>query len=223
MRSLLLDLLRYSVAYGRWIASFRRLWIAFAVVAIAAALSALLPGKAEDQIRYCGLALQLFGVGTVVLLLKDKTATFGRPGLLAYLRERLAARPRFRAQPQSVTLSGAECRSTAGVLRGSVWQGTPAGASAEDRLMALEQNAETLRKDLEWHASQARQASEQLRTELTSERQEREAKVTDVSRRLERLGAGGLHIEAAGLFWLILGIVLATVPHETAKLLGLAQ
>jgi hypothetical protein len=36
---------------------------------------------------------------------------------------------------------------------------------------------------------------------------------------LEKLGAGGLHIEMMGVFWLVLGVVLATVPGEIAAVL----
>jgi hypothetical protein len=87
----------------------------------------------------------------------------------------------------------------------------------------LESNAETLRGDLEWHAQQARSVSERLRSELDTEREARRSAVTSVEQRLERFGAGALHIEAAGLFWLVLGIVLATIPVELARFVGLQQ
>ena len=223
MPPLITDTSRFIVAYARWIGSFRRIWAALAVVLVAAALSALIPAKPEDQIRYCGLALQLLGVGTVLALLTDKTVMFGRLGPLEYLRERFAARPRFRPRSHTISLSGVASATATGSARLSTWRGSVSSATVEERLSALEGNTETLRQDLQWNAQQAQQASEKLQTELRAERLTRQSSVTAVEQRLEKLGAGGLHIEAAGLLWLILGTVLATIPLELARLFGLTQ
>ena len=223
MPTLLADIARFVIAYAKWVSSFRRIWVALGVVAVAAALSALIPAKPEDQIRYCGLLLQLLGVGTVVALLADKTTTFGRLGPLAYLRERISARPRFRPQSQTIALSGVAASTAIGSAHLSVWRNPAAGASVEDRLAAMEGNVEGLKQDLQWNAQQNRQVSDQLRTQMDTERATRQSSVTAVEQRLERFGAGGLHIEAAGLLWLVVGIVLATVPLEIAKLFGLVQ
>jgi hypothetical protein len=34
--------------------------------------------------------------------------------------------------------------------------------------------------------------------------------------RLEGLGAEGLHVEMSGVFWLVVGVVLDTIPGEVA-------
>ena len=223
MPSFFVDIVRYLAAYPRWIGSFGRIWVALAAVCIAVALSALIPAKAEDQIRYSGLMLQLLGVGTVVALLRDKAEAFGRLGLIGYLRERFAARPRFRPTSHTIALSGVASASAAGSAHLSMWRNPDAAATVENRLAMLEGNAETLRQDLAWHSQQARQVSGQLEAELNAERKERLSTVGAVEQRLDKFGAGGLHVEASGLFWLILGIILATIPLEVAKLLGLAQ
>ena len=223
MPSLVRDLIQFAVAHVRWTASFRRVWVALAVIATLGVAAALLPGKADDRIRYCGLALQLLGVGTVLVLLREKTETFGRSSFVGYIRERLAARPRFRPPNRTVTVSGISSSFATGSAHASVWRNPATAASPDERLAMLEGNIETLRKDLEWHAQQARQASESLRSELNTERQGRQEAVASVALKLDRFGAGGLHIEAIGLFWLFLGIIMATVPTELATLLGLAQ
>jgi uncharacterized protein YjeT (DUF2065 family) len=221
VQSLLSDIARYVVALGRWLGSFHRIWLALAVPCGALALSALIPAKPDDQLRYCGLALQLLGVGTVIALLRDKSATFGRLGFLAYFRERFAARPRFRPPTTTISVSGVSSSSAVGNAHGFAWHGPAPAASPDERITMLEHNVETLRKNLDWHSQQYRQADAQLQTELSAERQSRQASVAAVEQRLERFGASGLHIEAAGLFWLVLGIILATIPSEIAKLLGL--
>jgi hypothetical protein len=223
VRTLILDIGKYLAANARWLLSLWRIWGAIAVVVAVAVLSTLIPAKPEDQIRYCGLALQLLGVGTVVALLQDKSQTFGRLGFFAFLRDRLAARPKFRPRAHVVNVTGIASASATGSARISVWRQAPEPAAVEDRLSALEGNTESLRQDLEWHSQQNRQASEKLRSELEAERGARRDGIAVVEGRLNELGAGGLHIEAAGLFWLVLGIVLATIPLELAQLLGLAK
>ena len=69
----------------------------------------------------------------------------------------------------------------------------------------------------------ARESTDRLATELNTERHAREATDSAIREQIEKFAAEGLHIEAAGLFWLILGIVLATIPAELAKLLHLAK
>lgn len=221
MQSLLIDIARYVVALARWLCTFRRIWIALAVPCATLAVSMLLPYKADDQLRYCGLVLQLLGVGTVVFLLRDKSATFDHLGIRSYFRERLAARPRFRPPTKTISLSGVSCSTSVGSAHGLAWFSPSSFASSDERLVMLERNFETLRENLDLQSQQYREADAKLHTELGVERQSRQASVTVVEQRLERFGASGLHIEAAGLFWLVLGIILATVPSELAKLLGM--
>jgi len=64
------------------------------------------------------------------------------------------------------------------------------------------------------------QEESQKRAEaLGLERSTRESVVNSLQTQLDKFGADGLHLETAGLVWLILGIVLATAPTEVAMVL----
>jgi hypothetical protein len=221
VQSLFNDIAKYVGALGIWIGSFRRIWLAIAVPCGVLALLYLYPLDWGDRFRYCGLVLQLLGVGTVIYLLRDKSATFGRLGFLAYFRERFAALPKFRPTIKTISASGVSSTSASGFAHGFVWHNLISSASPEERITILEKNVETLRTNLDLHAQKYRLVDQRLQTELSAERQSRIASVASVEQRLERFGASGIHIEAAGLFWLVLGIILATVPVELVNLLRL--
>ena len=219
MPSFLVDIRNWLVAIVRWLAQPWRAWGAVGVVVGVAAISWLLPGTPEDRIRYCGLALQLLGVATVVALLQDKRRTFNRQSLFKQLTQWLAARPRFRPTGHTISLSGVFTSSATGSATLSVWRHAAPSAPIEDRVAALEGNIETLKQDIESATKRSIESAGRLATELNTERQAREATDAAIRSQIEKFAAGGLHIEAAGLVWLILGIVLATVPAELANLL----
>jgi len=71
-----------------------------------------------------------------------------------------------------------------------------------------------LRKDLnaELHALTAR-------SEVES--QERRSGDERILAKLEEFSVGGLHVEAVGVAWIMIGLVLATAPDELSRLLAL--
>ena len=223
MLSFLVDIRSWFVAIFRWLVRAWRAWGAVGVVGGVAAISSLLPGTPEDRIRFCGLALQLLGVATVVALLQDKRRTFNRESLFEQLTQWLAARPRFRPKWHTISLSCVSTSSATGSANLSVWRRAAPSAPVEDRVSALEGNIETLKQDIESATERAVQSAGRLATELNTERQARDATDAAIRSQIEKFAAGGLHIEAAGLFWLILGIVFATIPAELAKLLELIK
>lgn len=195
MFTFLRDGTRYIVATCRWVISLWKLWGTVAVVVLVAAACALLPGKPDDQIRYSGLILQLLGVGTVIALLKDKTKTMGRLGLWAHIRERWSSRPKFGDRRQ-IERASREASSTAvGSDYASVWRRAPESASIEERLRMLEANTETLHRDCDSRSKQYLEASQRLTAELEEERRARTHGLSTLESRLDKLGAGGLHIE----------------------------
>jgi len=54
---------------------------------------------------------------------------------------------------------------------------------------------------------------------VAKERTERTSAISGLRVQVDNLGAGSLHIEMMGVYWLIAGTVLATVPAELAVLL----
>lgn len=222
MSSLARDLTQFIIAYFRWLASFRRAFIVLVPPVVALLSAVFLPGNPEDQIRRWGLALQLLGVGTVAFVLRGKATIFGR-SVVGYFRQRFATRPRFRPPTQTLSAGLFVNSSTFGRAHLDEWQITAATDSLEERLSKLERNIEIVRKTLDRNSQKARQASKTLQENLNSERRNREESIAKIDQQLHGLGAGGLHIELAGVIWLAFGIVMATIPTELARLLGLEQ
>jgi len=100
-----------------------------------------------------------------------------------------------------------------------VWRGAPPDASVEARLAALEANLATLRIEQAETAKESQEATRKTNEAVDAERRVRESAVTALRAQLEGLGARGLNVEMMGVFWLILGVVLATVPGEIAAVL----
>lgn len=221
MFQFLQDLRRYGWAHALWIARPRKAWLCVAVILVALLVTRFATARPDDHLRYAGLVLQLVGVGTVAYLLRDKRVTFARKSLLSALREWAAARPRFRPRTVTLQVSGAAHAHATSHARLSVWRNVPRAAAMEERFAALEANLAELRTEHSETSSRLSRAQSRLSEDLTAERRERENADRASSEKLEKLGAAGLHIEAIGLIWLVTGIVLATIPAELAKLVGL--
>lgn len=176
----------------------------------------LLPGTIDDRVRYCGLALQVIGISTVAWGLRARRRLFNLPSLWDNLRAYLGQCLRLGAKPQTNSFSGTGGYSLSGRGRVSSWQGVPPDASIEDRLAALEANVESLKTQQAETDKELQEETRKLIEAADSERRMRESAVIDIRRQLGTLGAGGLQLEWAGVFWLILGVVLATAPSEIA-------
>jgi hypothetical protein len=178
---------------------------------------------ADPVLRYCGLAFQLLGILTVVLGLRDKRRLFDRPSLLENIRLWLDRRPRWEAKPQTFLVTGTDEISLADSVKASVWRATSADAPIEARLALLEANLATLRTEQTEAAKQIQAATRKTNEAIDAERRSRESAVTALRVQIEGLGVGGLHVEWTGVAWLILGVVLATVPGEIAAALKWCQ
>jgi hypothetical protein len=96
-------------------------------------------------------------------------------------------------------------------------------ATVEARLDALEANLLTLRQEHTETAQELRESARRTDEAVTSERRARESAVTSLRSQLEGFGVGDLYVEMIGIFWLVLGVVLATIPSEVAGALRWRQ
>lgn len=211
---------RWIVALTHWMAEAWRVWGAVGLVVLVAFIGSWFPGNPDDRVRYCGLVLELLGIFTVVSGLRDKQRIFNRPGLLDHVLSWLASFPRWRTRAQTISLSAVSSATAICTGKLSVWRGTSSEASVEARLTALEANIETLKSEHAETSKELQEAKRKMTEAVTLERLARESADRDIRKQLETLGAGSLHLEAAGLFWLILGVIFSTVPAEVAKALA---
>ena len=221
---LIQNLGRWVRALAHWLVEAWRVWVPVLVVMLVLIVASQLPlSLADPVLRYCGLAFQLVGILTVVSGLRDKRRLFNRPSLLENIRRWLDRRPRWGAKAQTILVAGTGSISLSGSVKLSVWRGTPAEASIEARLAALEANLATLRTEQAETVKEFQEATRKTNEAVDAERRARESAVTALRVQLEGLGAGGLHVEMMGVFWLVLGVVLATVPGEIAAALKWCQ
>jgi hypothetical protein len=90
-------------------------------------------------------------------------------------------------------------------------------------LATLEANVATLRAEQAETAKEFQEATRKVNEAVGVERLARESAITALRLQLEGLGAGGIHVEMMGVFWLVVGVVLATVPSEIAVALRWGQ
>jgi DNA-binding protein H-NS len=89
----------------------------------------------------------------------------------------------------------------------------------EARVAVLEANVATLRTEQEDTYTQLREEMTKRLEAINVERQAQESVTNELRTQLDSFGAGSLHLETAGMFWLVLGVVLATASTEVAAAL----
>lgn len=201
-----------------WIGRAWRVWGVLAVVVFVAGIGSILPGTLDDRIRIAGMTLELLGIFTVAFGLKEKRVLFQRPSLLDRLRTWFKSRPRFGTQNISASITGVGGIGSASAFgRASVWLGTPPNASVEIRLATLEANILRLREEQSEIEKRVHEETRHRNEALKAEREERQTVTRELRTQLDTFGAGNLDIEAAGIFWLVVGVMLATASPEIAK------
>ncbi len=207
---------RFNRALIGWLLESQRVWITGAAIVLILGVAWLLPICRETALRWAGMLIELSGIGTVVLGLMAKHRLFKLPSVLENALSWVQRRPKWKATPTILEVKTAETIELSGTARVSVWRGTPDGASLEDRITALEQNLQTVRKkqsEIEKRLDEERREQQQA---LTIETRAREATDQDLRNILEDLGSGGLYLEAMGIAWVIVGVFLATISSDIA-------
>lgn len=210
-------------AVAHWLWDGREGWgpplIAVGIVIAASSSTKVL----DDGLRYAGLILQILGVATVAVGLRGRRQTFQRPGLPRLFLQWLTRFPRYTSKPHVISAQGIASASASGSAHGFGWHGVPDNATVEDRLVALQKNLDTVKQLALDAQKQAQVEAARLHAKLESEKRERETSDRVLGAKLETVGVGNLHLEAAGVFWLIVGIILGTAPSEMVTLIEWIQ
>lgn len=171
-----------------------------------------------DQIRISGYFLQLFGIITVAIGLKNTRKLFNQPNIIERFVTWAKRFPNIFAKPQTVNVSGAITGFGALDATGNVVSSMD--KSLEDRIKILEANYKQLQTDFEQAQKDFTNKVVNLKDAITAESDIRKKTDTIIQKKLEEFSVGGLHIESMGLVWLILGVTFATLPTEIAYLLS---
>jgi hypothetical protein len=177
-------------------------------------LAYLIWPNSGDWLRYSGLAFEMLGIVTVWAGLRDRRILFGKQSEFAKLSDWLKRFPLPGAQPRVIEVRGISGGlEFAGQAKATLWRGTSASSSIEDRVVALEANVQTLRKELTNLEQWAQKETQERQDTDNVERQKRESNYKDINATLESLGAGNLPLETLGLIWLALGVILSTLSQ----------
>lgn len=169
----------------------------------------------EPTFRKVGLALQLLGVGTVALGIRDTRKRFKQPGYLrrfaAWIWD-LPVRWPWRRRDAIAHATGA--MSITGSASGRAWSSAAPGSDLAARVLALENNTASLQATVAEGQAELRKGLDTTAAEVASEVQTRTTQFTEMYRLLTALHVGGLDISVVGLVWLAVGLILATVFVE---------
>ena len=202
----------------RWLAKPRLAWFSLLIVGISIYF-ALRIGT-EDAVRLWGLALQLLGLAAAALGIRDTRRMFGKPSFLQLVRGWISSIPGFSPPTQTIELSGTA--SVGCAASANLWAGTKPGASIEDRLNAAESNLRALENRLNAAESGIETNHRELTHKIRDESDIRKEQIRLLDLRIEAASTDGLHLAAAGAFWLAVGVTMSTAPKELLCILGAA-
>ena len=200
-----------------WMAEIPTFWTCVAVLGVVTAGCLSSTKVPDDGLRYAGLLLQLLGVGVVAYTLRGRGKLFGKEPVLTFAVGWLRRAPRFRPRHIILEASGSSQANASASAEATVWRGPRLEQSLEAQLDAIRENMATLRQQLERAEYRSSQKVAELYNAIESERAQRSSQLQETKKTLEILATDSLYLEVAGLAWLVVGIVLATVPQELAK------
>ncbi|MEZ5530927.1 MAG: hypothetical protein R3E69_00930 [Steroidobacteraceae bacterium] len=208
----LLQWLKYVVV---WLTEPRVAWVTLIAIGVSVAFVTR-PEVTEPQIRITGLVLQLLGIGTVAWGLRETRKLFGRPSLYGLFREWLHRFPmlggRVHSMSANVRLGGVTANG-----RGHVSASAGANPTVKARIEALEKNVVFLSDRI---AQTQNEMDKKFRDQAERLKEERVAWQRDheqLSKRLEATETGGLHVSAAGVLLLFVGVAMSTASPEIQR------
>lgn len=192
----------------------------FVLLVVVLSLFMSLSSKSPDAVRLWGLFLQLLGIAAAAIGIRDTRRMFGKPSFLQLVRNWFSAIPGFRQKPVHAEMSatasfGSSCSA-------NVWAGTRPDASLEERVDAAERNLRQLEGRLNAAENDIATNHRDLSGKIREESDSRKEQDRLLHLRIEAASTDGLHLAAAGAFWLAIGVTMSTAPVELLKLSGAA-
>jgi hypothetical protein len=194
--------------------------VAILAAFIGCALSIALSTNDSAAVRYAGTLLELSGLITVALGLRDTLRQFGQPPVARRVWHWFGALLQAFRRPEPIILSAEMKASGRAGGRGRLTVSAGPGASLEQRVELLERHAEELEAELEKEYREVRELIGGIEKSLRKEGDERRRADDRITRQVEGVAMGGFHLEAVGLFWLGLGLLGANIPDEIARVLS---
>jgi len=166
----------------------------------------------NDSLRYSGLILQLLGLITAALGIKDTRKKFGHPSLLDSLwnivRSMIPAIKNDKVEVNRIdshlSMSDYSCvRIKAGE-----------NSSLERRVKTLEDNFNQTYNQLNEFQYEVKNELSNVSMGLEKEKTESNKRYKYLDKKIELVSTDGLHLATVGVVWLFIGILLSTIPSE---------
>lgn len=175
-----------------------------------------------ETMRWCGMAYQIIGVLYVVYGFNEARRMFDRPGLLGsiWLWIRNLRHIVLGKKPGVLSLSAHMNTGLDGVS--ATVTILPPNATLEEKVRALEGKVNEMEKNL----VKARTEAEDLRREQTSalDREAQDRRLGDDASKdlIERAKIGSVSVDVVGVLFILVGIVLGTIPDVAASWFGVS-
>ncbi|TGU71172.1 hypothetical protein E4633_12555 [Geomonas terrae] len=170
-----------------------------------------------DQVLYAGTFLQAIGLGAVALGIHDLQKAFGKPSLAAHMVNWLHNLKASLSKPVPVrgTLT-AENMCVEVNIEGAALTST-SEATIEDRVKALEKALADLRKEHNEQVGEIRTNISRVEGLVSAESVDRKKGDVELLEKIEVVAVGGVRLEAIGVVWLFLGVLLTCIPRVIAS------
>jgi hypothetical protein len=194
-------------------------WLVSGGIAISWGLAYCFASNLSNQIRYTGTALQFSGLVTVAIGISQLRRMFGKTPVLECVGNWFRRLVGIFRKP----VTGYANVSQGGAVGGGTGFVTTFTASSKlklkERVERLEKELKNLKED---HSNKLRDLScnlSRVETLVHDEGNKRQTGDADISKKLEEVAVGGIHLEMVGLVWLLLGMLGTSIPKELADLL----
>lgn len=168
------------------------------------------------------MCLELLGLLTVALGIRSASRFFSRPSLVKIGKTWFGRRPSLQA---NLHIHAAEASDSVSIAATAefAWAivGPGPNATNEERLAILENSVLKIADDLGKEKLRHREEAQAREVAIAQEKQDRETADEKLKKRLEETATSDLHIETLGVWYLGIGIAMATASNEISRLLGL--
>jgi hypothetical protein len=183
----------------------------------------------EFRFRTTGGLLQLFGVLLVAWEIRKTRRAFGIPPVAREFANeivesaaklwRLILRILRVRRDVIFKTTGARFEATGGIGEGRVQLRPGAHMSLEQRVQLLEMNVSSIEDIVDKLKADLSEESHARVAAMSAEQRDRQQGIADLRLQIRELTVGGIRLQIVGLWWLLLGLLVATWPQELARLL----
>lgn len=217
MPATIAPLLTFLGESRRWLFVRPRLfWMG--ILPIAVAFVVCLLGKTETPVRVSGWLLELLGLGSTGWGLNKTRKDFDLPALYTLIQRWWEVRPR-RRRKHAVATSSSGLSVGGSRVRGYGWTTINPDAPMEQRLAALVENVERLRRDLNDAQTGLETLSSRVTDGLQREAKARSSLAEELRTKQKSVLTDGLLISLVGLVWVGIGLTLSTMSQEISAVL----